>query len=1394
MWLKIFFKTLLFCLLSAVCLTIAKADGLALNFRKYSSKDGLSSNTIFSLLKDSYGFLWVATEDGLNRFDGTNFKVYRHDKNNPYSLRANHVTALHESPDGSLWIGTNGGSLSTYDRTKDAIVNYLPSGRLGGMSAAITSVCTDEEGNIWVASYEGLYVIHRISKKVIYYDSGTKQHDKLKTPVSLCLFKDSKGRMWVGTDNGLYLYDLKRNSVKQYMHDDQKEYSIAHNMIYAITEDEKNNIWIGTREGVSMLMPDGQRFKNFRHTATDQHSISSNTVYALAIDGKQRLWIGTDEGLDILDLNTQSVQNCRPEKRNLHSLSSRSIRSILIDKEGIYWVGTYQGGLNKYDTNMSCFNLREFNPFDMHGLHAPIVTSFAEGKKGVFVGTDGGGLHLYDRGSGLLNHIELKGKRKDRTHDLSILTMEMGRDKKLWIGTYMDGLFCYDPAQGSYRHFEEGRGRSDLNHSDIFCLKEDRHGDIWIGTNGGGVNVLRLNGGQIDKFMHDLKNKDDVGRPSSNVIRAIEEDHAGKMWIGTFGAGLSVYDPLSGRFTFYNKKNSGLPSDYVLSVLEDRRGNIWVGTSGNGIGLLKNGAKRFISLSENDGLANGFIVKIVEDTSGKLWFSSNQGLSSYDMNTRKFKNFSHQVGLQSSAFVLGAGLRLADGELFFGGQNGFNHFYPGRLKTNRNIPEVVLTDLKIDNQSVLPSKNGPIRRSILSANEILLKYKQNFSIAFEALNFTIPEQNQYEYRLEGFDKGWIRAGKEHSAYYTNLDPGEYTFRVRASNNDGVWNKQGKSIKVTVAPPFWRTIYAYIAYLLLAASILLGIRQRGIKKLEMKFAIEQERLRTKQLIEQERKEAEHLRELDRMKIKFLTNLSHEFRTPISLIMGPVDNLLAQVKDTGLFSQLNLIKRNGRRLLNLVNQLLDFRKMEEQELKLRCSSGELVSFIEEISDSFNDLALRKQIDYAFYTDVKSVAATFDHDKMERILFNLLSNAFKFTPENGSVTVKLEELKEQSDLEIIWVQVSVRDSGIGIPEEAKGKIFESFVQHDVGSAILNQGTGIGLSIAREFVRMHGGMLYMESEVGKGSCFTFDVPLKRTCLLPVEPDKEQISDISDEELTVIDTEGALAKKAAADRPSVLIVEDDDDFRFYIKDNLKSLYRIFEASNGKEGWQRTLFHHPDILVCDVHMPYMNGLELAQKLKLDKRTKHIPVILLTAANTEKAQLHGLESGANDYMTKPFNSAVLHAKIKNLLTLNRTFKDTYSKQVKVVTPTPEITSEKDKFLQKILSYIDVNLTNPQLSVEALSRHLIVSRASLYNRMLEYTGMTPVEFIRSVKLDKAVTLLKRSDMNVAEIAYQTGFANPNYFTKVFKAKYHVTPSEFIHTERNMHEHLRDDVSIC
>jgi signal transduction histidine kinase/ligand-binding sensor domain-containing protein/DNA-binding response OmpR family regulator len=1361
---------ILFC-----CLVSNAFSQQEINFTSLTTKDGLSSNTVNAILKDKYGLMWFATADGLDRFDGTNVTVFRHDQKDTTSLPSNEVMSLFEDHAGRLWVGTNGGGVTYYDRNRNAFVKYRGDGSWPEIKeVAVRAFCEDANGNLWVAAYKDLRTINLTTGKIVRRNLGISSGGDVELS-AICLFMDSHQRVWIGTSDGLYQCDRSGN-ILRFAHESTDKNSISSNIVRAVAEDHYRNLWFGTFDGLNQLLPNGHSFRAFTHKGSGPQSLSDGLVYTIAVDGNDKLWLGTESGVNIFDPRTFEVSVYQPNQRNAFSLTHRTVSCIFIDKEGISWLGTFRGGVNKFDRNFALFNIVKSNAFDKNGLAEPVVTSFTEYAPGkIFVGTDGGGLHLFDRKSGLFDHFDIRAKGKPASN-LSILALAANKNGKLWIGTFGSGLFFLDPATRSYRQYVASNESGSITGNDIFCIKEDSKGNVWVGTNGQGISVYNPQARSFTNFKKFPRRAGDVKMPLNGFMRAIAEDADHNIWLASFGSGVGVYHPVSKTFSVYTKLNSGLANDAVLTILTDSHHQVWVGTNGSGLCLFNQQTHKFKTYSEKDGLANGFVYKILEDKNGIIWVSTDKGISSFNPLTNKFKNFSTYNGLQYGSFVLGAGLLASTGEMFFGGQYGFNYFKPANLPESKSVPDVFLTELKVANNTVVPGNDAPIKDQIGVAKEINLGYGQNFSIGYVGVNYTTPQQNQYSYKLVGYDKDWNLVGASTTAYYTNLDPGNYVFQVRAGNYEGQWNNTPTTIIVNVLPPFWRTIYAYIIYALAAVSLLLYLRRRGIAKLKREFARAQEKEHARLLIEQERREAERLHELDLLKIKFLTNLSHEFRTPISLILAPADKLLSVRQDTEISGQVQMIRRNARRLLNLVNQLLDFRTMEENELKLNLVAGNISTFIQDAADSFNDLAERKRINYKVEINVVNLYAKFDHDKIERIVFNLLSNAFKFTHPEGTIKVEVEVKNDESDCSPELL-LKVSDTGVGIPEDVQRKVFDRFFQSEGSESILNQGSGIGLSITAEFVQLQGGEIGVESKIGEGTVFYVSLPLTPVSEpapgpLP-KPQPEVFEDVVavQNQPSILDT----------DRAPVLLVEDNDDFRFYLKDNLKAYYHIIEASNGKEGWQKALSCHPQLIVSDISMPYMDGIELSKKIKSDKRTSHIPVILLTAITGEQDQIIGLESGASDYLTKPFNFEILNAKIKNLLLLNRSFKDAYSKQIQVTGNEIKIESTDARLLNVIVRYIEEKLNDPELSVEELSKHVGMSRGSLYHKVLELTGLSPIEYIRSVKLERATAFLEKSDYNVAQIAYMTGFGTPSYFSKMFKAKYKVLPSEYMAAKR-------------
>jgi signal transduction histidine kinase/ligand-binding sensor domain-containing protein/DNA-binding response OmpR family regulator len=1351
-----------------------------IHFTSLGIRDGLLSNSVTAILKDRYGLMWFATNDGLNKFDGKNFVIYRHRSGDSTSLRSNEVLALHEDPAGHLWVGTSGGALSEYDRKRDCFIHYpddhYPGAPKGGMApnhflstALVRGICSDRRGRIWIAQFEAPYVLDPGTGRLTCMDLHPYAADPAQRMSLLNIYEDAQGRIWVATDRGLFQYLSATNTFRQYRHRVGDPTSLLDDVVRVVCEDGRGDLWVGTDKGLCRLLAGQDRFEAFREQPGDGPPATAAQINALTVDKEGYVWAGGADGLVIIDPRTGKSVTYRPDGTNPHSLTSEGISCIYIDPDGIYWVGTIRGGINKYDKNLNLFDGKMGDAFRDGGTQSTVVTGFAQQPDGnLWVATDGGGLYSFDRKTERLQRVPLLVDGRVAL-PLGILTLQWTSGKKLLIGTFSKGLLSYDPATGRTQRLPTGADPGDMNANSIYCLWEDSAGRIWAGTNGSGVSVLK--DGRVQyRLLPNPTRPTDIRLPVNGFIRSIAVDRDGHIWIGSHGDGLAVYDPHTRHFKVYNQENGALPSDKVQAVLRDSRGRMWLGTYGGGLCLYDVSKDKFVAYSEKDGLQNTNVYSVVEDGDGRIWVSTNSGISSLDAQANVFRNFTPYNGLQNNNFVHASALRAADGELFFGGQQGFNYLNPSALTMNRNVPVVLLTDLKVSNKSVVPGKGAPIREQISIAGDIQLDYGQNFALGFVALNYTLPDQNRYAYRLEGFDRDWIYAGGQNTAYYTNLDPGNYVFRVKASNNDGVWSNGDTTIRIHVRPPFWRTVYAYIFYGLLAAGLLFYSRHRGLTRVRKKYAAEQER-----------REIRQAQELDRLKLKFLTNLSHEFRTPIALIMGPVEQMLSEQYGGSYREKLVMVRRNGRRLLNLVNQLLDFRKMEEQELTLQVSPGELVGFVREIGHSFADLGERKRIAFEFATTEERLWLTFDHDKTERILFNLLSNAFKFTREGGSVRLTLDAAAPRPD-GLRQVTIRVSDSGIGIPRNQQDRIFERFFQHATPGAILNQGTGIGLSITKEFVHMHGGSIHVDSEPGRGSVFTVSVPMAQA---DAHTDNESDSMPGLSVGMAMDggredagnakgrrrTPGAVTAK-----PLILLVEDNDDFRFYLKDNLRNDYEVLEAANGKEGWQQALAAHPELIVSDISMPYMDGIELTGKLKADKRTSHIPVILLTALAGEAEQLKGLGTGANDYITKPFSFELLSARINGLLQWNCQLRRTYTKQVKVLMPEVDGESGNEKLMKRIVTLLESQVRDPQLSVESLSRELGMSRSSLYGKVLEITGETPVEFIRSFRLQKAAALLENGDLSIAEIAYEVGFSAPNYFTRAFKTKYKILPSDY------------------
>ncbi|HKO79487.1 MAG TPA: ATP-binding protein, partial [Chitinophagaceae bacterium] len=790
-----------------------------------------------------------------------------------------------------------------------------------------------------------------------------------------------------------------------------------------------------------------------------------------------------------------------------------------------------------------------------------------------------------------------------------------------------------------------------------------------------------------------------------------------------------------------------------------------------GLNLFNEQTRQFQRFTVSDGLPDNIITNMVEDNRGTFWISTSKGLCNVipkqGQHGLLFSVISYDEtnNLQNGEFNDNAALKTKAGELIFGGPSGFNIINPDKIHAPAYRPRIIFTGLQILNNTVDPNEviNNRVllQQSLSKLQGIKLKYKENvFSIEFTSLDFGHSSGSKYAYMLQGFNSDWLYAdGGQRRVTYTNLNPGHYTLKIKVLNKDGVWSDV-KTLLIDIEPPFWRTTLAYIIYAVIAVSLFLLARRITLDRIHMRYEVRQQR-----------KEAERAHALEQLKTKFFTNVSHEFRTPLSLILAPLDKIIKQADDEEQKKQLNLVQRNAKRLLSLVNQLLDFRKIEVQGLKLHPSIGDIIKFAEDISHSFTDIAEKKGIQFSFSSDNDSLEIYFDKDKIEKILFNLLSNAFKYTHDKGKVSVHLAYNAPKESEKEGTVAIEVSDSGIGIPADQHEKIFERFFQTDVPESMVNQGTGIGLAITKEFVRLHGGVITVKSEPEKGTRFTVTLPARKIYEPPVLPASPPVSAEEKEQIIFEDSQ------RNGKRKTIVVAEDNEDLRFYLKENLRGEYHVEEATNGKDAWEKIKVLNPDLVVSDIMMPEMDGIELAKRIKSDTITAHIPVILLTAMGSEEKQIEGFQAGVSDYITKPFTFEILATRIKNLLAQQKLLQKRFQKQIEVNPSEVTVTPVDEKFLKQALDVVEKYMDNPDFSVEDFSREMCLSRKALYNKILSLTGRAPLEFIRSIRIKRAAQLLEKSGMTIAEIAYDVGFNNPKNFTKYFKEEFKVLPSQYM-----------------
>lgn len=1345
-------------------------------FEHFTLADGLPENSVLTIFQDHLGYLWIGTQVGLVRYDGYNMKTYQKIPYDSLSLSGGTIKTIYEDKSGRLWVGTDQYGLNRFDRATETFQRYMhnPNDSSSISSDIINCINEDEHGNILVGTNEGLNLIDSQNNRLkqIYFNNS------LFSDIISAMLKDREtGNIYVVSKKKILLY----NPQNQILKEDNKINNLITDIgsINSLLQTKDGTIWIGHSLGLSKLDLIRNTVKHYQLIPSDKFN-AKNFLHNMVEDDNGLIWLisGKSESgsLVIFDPRTEKFKQIKPDPNIPHSIaSSKYIWSIYEDRTGVMWVGSFYNGLNKWDRNKSKFKRFVNDPSNVSKDDFKTVYSIIEDSKSVIWFGTYNGLNSFNRNTGEFSNFKYDNSENDNTVTF-IYKEESGI---FWLGTETRGLVKFDPSRNSKIFYSNNPDDpQSIGHNTIRYILPEGDDFLWVGTRGGGLNKFNK---KKEKFIRYLPEKDNSSSLSNERVEYIFRDRNETLWIGTQGnAGLNRFDATNNSFKSYRHIEGG---PVVPVIHEDQKGNFWIGAINKGILLFDRDSESF---SYNIELSNNLVRSILEDDSGNLWIGTDYGLSKVNPDTRKVKNIITSESFEGNRFSNKSAFKTSFGEMLFGTSDGFILFRPDKIKDDPTPPQVVISKVSLFNR---PDEKLEYDGLITEIKELNLSYDENdLRFDYVGLHYADPSRNKYVYKLEGYEEEWIDAGTQRNATYTNLDAGEYVFKVKACNLDGVWNEEGASIKIIIAPPFWATWWAYIIYVLLGLSIFYAFRRYEMNRLRLKNQVKLDEVKLK-----EREET------DKMKSRFFANISHEFRTPLTLILGPIDKLNSETPADEIEKHTGIIRRNANRLMNLTNQLLDLSRLEAGKLKIKASKSNIVAFVKGIVMSFESLAERKDINLKIESELDMIELYFDKEMMIKILTNLLSNAFKFTPEGGSITVSLTPIpspsgRGMSNLSTTAlakvegqgegiVQIIVSDTGIGISEEELPKLFDRFYQVDSSQTREYEGSGLGLALIKELIELHHGSIRVNSKVDSGSEFIVEFPSGRDHL---KDDEIVESSIQEKENVYID-ESAFTKKTELvtqdivndlreNKNHILLVEDNRDVREYIKDILNNQYKVEEAVNGQQGLEKAKEIMPDLIVSDVMMPEMDGIEFCRIIKTEFLTSHIPVILLTAKASHDNKIEGLETGADDYLIKPFDSKELLTRIKNLIEQRRRIKEKFSKDIH---PRPErVTTNPldDELLKKAYDTVEKHIDDVEYDTELFAKELFVSRMQLHRKIQAITGQAPGEFIRAYRLKRAAEMLSEKRLSVTQVAYEVGYNSASHFSKAFTKYFNCSPSEY------------------
>lgn len=1320
-------------------------------FSNISIADGLSQLNVTCIFQDKQGYLWMGTKYGLNKFNGKVFEVYHHHPSVEGSISNDQIGCIAEDKEENIWVGTANG-LNKLDKRRSVFRRYYPFNTQKNNHNMVFALCIDNNDDLWIGTQQGIYTIDKQTNLLKpYFIKGLTN-----TAVTKIVVKNN--RMYVGTNSaGFFIFDMRKKTVIKIFHPSSTGYGIPSEYVKDICIDKKGNIWVGSyQDGIAIISPN---FKSIRKITTAE-GITDNHIRRIVESPNGYIWVATYNGLNIINPRTYKITVYNSGR--MGNLSHYSLFDIFFDRTNTAWIGTYAGGVDYIGTSSHLFDY--FNPSQMLRTDLGILGPAVEKESVVYICSEGGGLISFNLNTKHINHYGLPHNRFDKKDNIKTILLD---GRYLLCGTGVGQIYLFNPSSHSFELKYQNE-----NNRPIYYIGKSISGNYIVGgiSSKKGFSIISSDwkSSIISEFY--VKGK---GKIHFRDVLAVYEISRNVFLIGTKNEGLFYFD--NNKHILKNFDQCGLS---INSILKDSKGHYWIGSADAGLCELILPQGRVMSYNEKNGLKSNYVCKVLGGTDNTIWFSTLNSISKLDLRTSKISNYGRESGLMVDEFTQCAGIRLQDGRFLFAGNNGFEVFNPKDIIPNKNIPPIVINRLLLNNTIVVPGgEDGILSEDISFQKKIKLKYNQtNITIEYCALNYIFNSRNEYMYKLEGFDRDWNKVGNRCTAFYTNIPPGNYIFKVKGSNNDGVWNENPATLEIEVLTPPWRSWWAYFVYI--TFIIVVGA---------LIFRYYNERRKLQSDIRLKKLESDIHEKYYQDRNRLFTSFSHELRTPLTLIKAPLEDIMKRGDiDDDLKVKTTLMLRNTKRMMSLVNNLMDLQKNESGQLKLHISKYDITKLADESVKAFHDLAMLRNINLVLNLPSGSIFSWFDWEQMEKVYFNILSNAFKYTPNDGLITVCLDEKGMDAVNKIIpaecktfhntcikYIIGSIKNSGSHINNDDLKKIFLPFYQSSESSKS-KPGSGIGLSLSSAILALHHGILWAEND-SEGVSFNFVMPTDKS-LYP----KDSI--IEDTETKVVDftvempDENDFKAVEKTHRHTILVVEDSWDMNKYITSSLIDKYNVVQAKNGEEGLKKAVSIIPDLIITDVMMPKMDGIELTKELKSNIDTSRIPIIMLTAKTTDNDIKTGLMTGADDYIIKPFESTILRLRVDNLINTREKLKEKYAQDFSLASLGFDMTPVDERFMQTLYKILMDNIDNSDMNLDSFCRSLGLSKSNCYRKIKHITGMSPNEFIRKFRLDTAAKMLKETDKSITDIYLAVGFSSPAYFSNCFRAQFGMSPTEY------------------